>query len=212
MKETNAGFVKAGQNRKKIILISLCAVLVLAAAFGAYRLFFAKEEKTAITGKTTFGSLTEAIEGSGTTTPADSISYTVNGTVLEWLVKAGDEVKAGDKLYVLDSTEVKDEIMEYEVELAELYEQLQDLQENLDNQTVLAPFSGRIEKIQAEEGRKVQNGATLATLVDSSSMKATLYFSYAYRNAIKIGMPVMVSIPEQMLNLNGSVSDVQYVD
>ena len=202
----------APKSRKKKLLLILVLVLMAAAAFGIYQLFFKQEEKVAITGKTTFGTLNEAIEGSGTTTPADSVSYEINGTVLEWYVEAGDEVQAGDLLYVLDSSEAEDDILENEVELEELYEQLADLQESIAGQVVTAPFSGRVESIQAKEGKNVQNGAALANLVDDTYMKATLYFSYAYQNDISVGSSVTASFPDQMLTLTGTVTDVRYVD
>lgn len=202
----------APKSRKKKLLLILVLVLMAAAAFGIYHLFFKQEEKVAITGKTTFGTLNEAIEGSGTTTPADSVSYEINGTVLEWYVEAGDEVQAGDLLYVLDSSEAEDDILENEVELEELYEQLADLQESIAGQVVTAPFSGRVESIQAKEGKNVQNGAALANLVDDTYMKATLYFSYAYQNDISVGSSVTASFPDQMLTLTGTVTDVRYVD
>lgn len=198
--------------KKKVVILVMILILLAAAAAGVYYLFFTKEEKTSITGTTTYGALNEAIEGSGTTVPVDSVSYSVNGKILEWLVQPGDEVKAGDLLYVLDSSETEDEILEHEMELEDLYEELQELQENIKNQWVTSPFAGRIEKVQAEEGKKVQSGTTLATLVDSSTMEATLYFSYAYEKEIRKGMDAVVSVPDQMLNLTGKVSGIRYVD
>lgn len=118
-------------------------------------------------------------------------------------MEAGQEVKAGDLLYVLDSSDAEDEILEYEVNLEDLYEQRADIQESIANQRVTAPFSGRIENIQVEAGDDVQSGMTLATLVDDSAMKATLYFSYAYEGKLYTGMGVTLSIPDQMLTLDG---------
>ena len=190
----------------------LLALLVVAAGFGIYRLFFAQEERIAVTGTTTYGALNEAIQGSGTTTPADSVTYEISGKVLEWYVEAGQEVQAGDLLYVLDSSDAEDEMLEYEVDLEDLYEQRAEIQESIANQQVTAPFSGRIEDIQVEAGDDVQTGMTLATLVDDSAMKATLYFSYVYEDEMYVGMPVTVSVPDQMLTLDGTVTDIRYVD
>ncbi|MGI5971296.1 MAG: efflux RND transporter periplasmic adaptor subunit [Oscillospiraceae bacterium] len=166
----------------------------------------------AITGVTTYGFLNQAIEGSGTTTPADSVSYEFSGTVFEWFVEPGDQVEAGDLLYVLDSSEVEDEILENEVELDKLYEQLADLQESIAGQQVTAPFSGRIEKVQAKEGKNVQSGTTLAQLIDDSYMKATLYFSYIYESQLYVGQKIIVSFPDQMLTAEGIITDIRYVD
>ena len=198
--------------KKKRIALAAAAVAVIAAGFGVYRLFFAGEERIAVTGTTTYGALNEAIQGSGTTTPADSVTYEITGKVLEWNVEAGQEIHAGDLLYVLDSSDAEDEMLEYEVDLEDLYEQRADIQESIANQQVTAPFSGRIEDIQVEAGDDVQTGMTLATLVDDSAMKATLYFSYAYENEMTVGMPVTLSVPDQMLTLDGTVTDIRYVD
>ena len=99
-------------SRKRIVAAALAGVLVIASCVGAYALFFAQEERTAVTGTTTYGALNEAIEGSGTTTPADSVTYEISGKVLEWYVEAGQEVQAGDLLYVLDSSDAEDEMLE----------------------------------------------------------------------------------------------------
>ena len=200
------------KSRKALVIALVAAALVAAAAFGVYKLFFEPEERVAITGTTTFGALNEAIEGSGTTTPADSVSYTVSGKVLEWHVEAGQAVQVGDLLYVLDASDVKDEILEAEVELSSLYEERSELRENITSQGVTAEFDGRVENVKAEVGDKVQNGGQLATLVDDRVMKATLYFSYVYEQDIEKGMTVTVSIPDQMMTLDGTVTDVRYVD
>ena len=118
-------------SKKRIVVTVLAAVLLIASCAGVYMLFFAQEERIALTGATTYGALNEAIEGSGTTTPADSVTYEISGTVLEWYVEAGQEVKTGDLLYVLDSSEAEDEKLEYEVELEELYEQRSEIQESI---------------------------------------------------------------------------------
>ena len=198
--------------KKKWITLGLLALLAAAAGFGIYRLFFAGEERIAVTGTTTYGALNEAIQGSGTTTPADSVTYEITGKVLEWNVEAGQEVHAGDLLYVLDSSDAEDEMLEYEVDLEDLYEQRAEIQESIANQQVTAPFSGRIEDIQVEAGDDAQTGMTLATLVDDSAMKATLYFSYSYEDEMYVGMPVTLSVPDQMLTLDGTVTDIRYVD
>ena len=54
---------------RKRVLLALGAAAALAAAFGICKLFFTEEEKVALTGTTTYGTLDEAIEGSGTTPP-----------------------------------------------------------------------------------------------------------------------------------------------
>lgn len=198
--------------KKKAIIFAVVCVFLAGSSVGLYRLFGAEEERVPVTGMLTYGALNEAIEGSGTTTPADSVTYEINGTVLEWYVEEGQDVEAGDLLYVLDSSEAEDELLEYEVELDAVYEQVSELQENISNQQVTASFSGRIEGIQVEVGDNVQNGSVLATLIDDSTMKATLYFSDSYQGTIRTGMSVTLSIQDQMLTKTGTVTGIQDVD
>ena len=61
-------------SKKRRIALAVAAVAAVAAGFGIYNLFFAQEERTAVTGTTTYGALNEAIQGSGTITPADSVT------------------------------------------------------------------------------------------------------------------------------------------
>ncbi len=202
---------KPRKTRRLVLLLVLLAVLAGGTA-GVYALFFTEEERVAVTGTTTYGTLNEALEGSGTTPPADSVTYTISGTVLEWYAETGEEVTEGDLLYVLDSSEVEDEMLEFELELEELYERYDELQDSVSAQQVTADFAGQVQEIQVEAGDTVQSGAILATLVDNQHLETTLYFSYAYEDGIAVGQSLTVSIPDQMLTLAGTVSAIDYVD
>lgn len=175
----------------------------------------------ALTETTTCGTLSTAIEGTATTTPDDSVTVTTASTaeILEVYVSAGDTVEAGDLLYVQDDAQLDEEIETYQDEIAELeeeldgyYDQLSDLQESLSALTVTAPFAGRLTEVDAEEGDSVQNGGKLAVLVDDSRMTLTQYFSYAYADQVYVGMSAGVSVASLMLNLEGTVTDVQMVE
>lgn len=62
--------------KKQIILLSAGAVVL---CVGVYFLVdpFTEEELAAVTGEITYGSLTQNISGTGTTTPADSVTYSL---------------------------------------------------------------------------------------------------------------------------------------
>ena len=194
---------------------------VAAAAVGARALFFTEEEQVALTDTTTYGTLSTAIEGTATTMPNDSVTVTTASTaeILEVYVSAGDTVEEGDLLYVQDDAQLDEEIETYQDEMAELeeelegyYDQLADLQESLSALTVTAPFAGRLTEVDAEEGDSVQSGGRLAVLVDDSTMTLTQYFSYAYADQVYVGMDAGVSVASLMLNLEGTVTDVQMVE
>ncbi|MGI5928379.1 efflux RND transporter periplasmic adaptor subunit [Pseudoflavonifractor sp.] len=206
---------------RRVVALVIVVGVVAAAAVGARALFFTEEEQVALTETTTYGTLSTAIEGTATTMPNDSVTVTTASTaeILEVYVSAGDTVEAGDLLYVQDDAQLDEEIETYQDEMAELeeeldgyYGQLSDLQESLSALSVTAPFAGRLTEVDAEEGDTVQNGGKLAVLVDDSRMTLTQYFSYAYADQVYVGMNAGVSVASLMLNLEGTVTEVQMVE
>ena len=206
---------------KRAVALVVAATVVVGGGFGIKTLFFQNETQTALTETTTYGSLSTVIEGTGTTMPADSVTYTTASTaeITGVYVSAGDTVAAGDLLYTQDDSELDEEIEGYQDELTELEntlsdasDQLSELKETMAELTVTAPFSGRITEVSVEEGDNVMEGATLAKLVDDSSMTLTQYFSYAYEDQIYVGMKAGVSIASLMTTLDGTVTEIKKVD
>lgn len=228
MKTRTGGDIPAEKPKKKrrpgkraAVVTVLVLALLVGAGFGAKALFFSAEEKTALTEFTTYGSLSNAIEGTGTTLPNNSVTVATASTaeITGVYVAAGDTVEEGDLLYTQDDSELDDQIEEYRDEITDLeedleqsYEQLADLQETMAELTVAAPFAGRITEVDAEEGDTVQNGAKLALLVDDTKMTLTQYFSYAYEDQVYAGMTAGVSVADLMQNFEGVVTDIQKVE
>ena len=202
---------------------ALLLVLALAAgaALGGKALFFSGEEQTPLTEQTTYGSLSTTLSGTGTTMPADSVTYTTASEteITGVYVSAGDTVEVGELLYTQDDSELDDQIEEYQDQITEQENQLDDYQEQLAQLqeetaalTVTAPFAGRITDVAVDVGDNVAAGTKLATLVDDSQMCLTQYFSYAYEDQVYVGMKAGVSVASLMLNQEGTVTDIQMVD
>lgn len=202
---------------------ALLLVLALAAgaALGGKALFFSGEEQTPLTEQTTYGSLSTTLSGTGTTMPADSVTYTTasEAEITGVYVSAGDTVEVGDLLYTQDDSELDDQIEEYQDQITEQENQLDDyqeqlaqLQEEIAALTVTAPFAGRITDVAVDMGDNMAAGTKLATLVDDSQMCLTQYFSYAYEDQVYVGMKAGVSVASLMLNQEGTVTDIQMVD
>lgn len=206
---------------KRAVALVVAAAVVVGGGFGIKTLFFQNETQTALTETTTYGSLSTVIEGTGTTMPADSVTYTTASTteITGVYVSAGDTVEAGDLLYTQDDSELDEEIEEYQDELTELQntlsdasDQLSELSERLSDLKVTAPFSGRITDVTVRTGDTVGSGTKLATLVDDSKMTLTQYFSYAYEDQVYVGMKAGVSIASLMTTLDGTVTEIKKVD
>ncbi len=153
--------------------------------------------------------------------PADSVTYTTasDSEILEVAVAAGDTVKVGDLLYTQDDTEVDEAIEEYQDEinenqdsLADYQEQMADLREEMGELNLTAPFTGHLSEVKVEVGDTVKAGDALCTIVDDSSMTLTQYFSYAYEDQIYQGMPAVVSVPDLMNSLEGTVTGMRKVE
>ena len=184
-------------------------------------LFFSGEEQTPLTEQTTYGSLSTTLSGTGTTMPADSVTYTTasEAEITGVYVSAGDTVEVGELLYTQDDSELDDQIEEYQDQITEQENQLDDyqeqlaqLQEEIAALTVKAPFAGRITDVAVDMGDNMAAGTKLATLVDDSQMCLTQYFSYAYEDQVYVGMKAGVSVASLMLNQEGTVTDIQMVD
>ena len=90
----------------------LVLALAVGAALGGKALFFSGEEQTPLTEQTTYGSLSTTLSGTGTTMPADSVTYTTASEteITGVYVSAGDTVEVGELLYTQDDSELDDQI------------------------------------------------------------------------------------------------------
>lgn len=207
--------------RKRVILLVGLVIVAAAAGVGIKVLFFTGEERTALTERTTYGSLSTTIEGTGTTMPADSVTYTTasDSEITAVYVSAGDTVVEGDLLYTQDSSELDEEIEGYQDEITELentlsdaQDQLADLQETMAALSVTAPFAGRVTDVSVDVGDSVNTGTKLTTLVDDSKMILTQYFSYAYEDQVYVGMKAGISVASLMNTFEGTVTEIKKVD
>jgi multidrug efflux pump subunit AcrA (membrane-fusion protein) len=140
--------------------------------------------------------------------------------VQELLVSTGDTVSAGQPLFTIFSP-VAQEALAHAQEtvaaeqntVARLQEDLAELNAALQDLTVTAPFAGKlIEVSQFSLDDQVGAGSTVATLVDDTRLKLSLYFSYAYDGMIQVGQQARVSLPTALsANLTGQVEQINRV-
>ncbi len=215
---------RPGRRRKKTVaLIAAAALAAGSCGFGVWKLFFATASAAVLTGQTTYGTLDTTIEGTGTTLPADSVTYTTasgeNAEILKVCVSAGDTVEVGDLLYIQDDAEVdkaieeyEDDIVDYQSQLDSYHDQLSALYEEMEGLTVTAQAAGHLSGVTVEEGDTVRVGDQLAVLSVDGSMKLTQYFSYAYEDEIYLGMSAVISIPDLMKSYDGTVTRISKVE
>ena len=161
------------------------------------------------------GSIQSTVSGSGSAKAkeAASITLTAGGTVREVFVTSGDIVYAGQPLYSIDSQAAQQAVDAAQQALNALNEDMNDLYGQRNDLTVRAPFAGRLTEVgEFHRDDQVGAGMTVATLVNDTKLKLSLYFSYAYEDSIYVGQPATVTIPAVMGFQDGIVDKINKVN
>lgn len=199
----------------KYIGIAVAMVVVAAIIWGVSRLGKGSEsEGEAMLDSVTRGSITSMVQGDGVTMPKNSASLTISstGTVQEVYVSEGDFVTVGTPLYQLDSTEARDAVTEAQKTVDNCRKELNALYDAAEDLTIEAPFAGHLlDTADLQVDQDVSTGEKIATLVDDSKMRLSLYFSYTYENDIAAGQAAQISIPASMTQIDGTVEAVRKV-
>lgn len=200
------------QKIKLAVILILAALVLAAAGFGLYQVF--KKPETVIPTTTVMrGTLESVVRGSGIAMPKekDDVVTLANGKVTDVFVKIGDKVEVGAPLFNVDTTELDAEINEAYASLDRIADDLSKAYKKVENLRVTAPFSGKTLNVTPKKGDQVGEGQTVATMVDDSQMRLTLYFSYAYIDEIRVGMKSTVSIPQSMASVDAAVSKIERI-
>jgi len=154
--------------------------------------------------------ITSVLTGSGTLEPADAytVSTLVSGEILSAGFEEGDVIAKGDVLYQIDSSDKATTIERAELSLAQSERMYNNKASTWGDLTVTSPIGGTITGITVQRGETVSTQMAIATVEDVSSLWLTEYYSDEYSGVIYVGMPATVSIPDQMLNLDGTVKEI----
>lgn len=208
--------------KRKRKIIRRCIALVAVAALIAAAVKFlgkgGKEQATVVTETVCWGAITSTVEGNGLTRAKNSetISLSTAGTVSEVFVTEGQQVMAGDPLYVIDSEAAETAVKKARSNVEGYEKQLRALEKDIAGLSLTAPHAGKLllgEKTsEYQPGEEISKGAVVATLADDTIMRLEQYYSYAYKDAIYNDQEVQVSIPALMTTLTGRVEKVNLVN
>lgn len=210
---------------KRIIAIVVAAAVLCGIIFGMWFLVFRKtDEMGEIYAEPAYiGSIQSTVQGSGNANAKETATITISagGTVQELLVSAGETVSAGQPLYTIFSpvaqeavTTAQENVTSAMGTVTRLQKDLSELNASLRELTITAPFAGKlIEITQFSTGDQVGAGSPIATLVDDTRLKLSLYFSYAYDGMIQVGQTAQVSVPAMLAStLTGRVEQINKVN
>ena len=179
---------KRPRRRKRILRKLLAAVVILAllAGAGLYAYSSLRAEYTVTyTGYTaSIGSISNALSFSGSLNLIDSQTYTAgaDGTVRAVYVKAGDDVKEGDKLIRLSSGE-----------------------------TIRATFDGRVNSVKVSEGDAVTAGASLVQVADFTHMKVSIRVDEYDIADVSVGQRCTITATATEKTFQSSIADIDYI-
>ena len=219
------------------LTVLILAALVAGAAYVVHRTGQSAEEDTVQTAVATRGYLETYVEGSGYTAAKTraELGKDLKGKVLTVGAATGDTVTAGQVLLTVDPTEMRAELEDAQTALNEAQKSVNEANKTLSELTVTAPFTGRLlppgevtsdsaatgsedaapaspEEVKIQKGDEVDSGTVLGTLVDDTNMRLELYYSYAYIDKLKVGQSAVVSIPQTMGTVTGTVDQIDRIE
>lgn len=194
-----------------LIVAAIAIALVVLVWYFVFREDGSKGE--VMTDFVTRGSIQSMVEGSGTTKAKDSATVTPgSGTILELFVQEGDQVTAGQQLYRMDDTTARDAVTEAQKSVDNCNKELQAVYDKIAELSITAPHAGNLREVaDLKVGDTVNEGDTIATLVNDTRLRLSLYYSYAYEGDIKVGQTAQISIPAIMAPVTGKVEQINKV-
>ena len=208
---------KKRKGKLKLVVGLLVTVAIIAAVAVALWYFVFRQEDTemgeAMTDTVQVGSIQVKVEGSGMAKANKSATVTPgSGTVLELYVKEGDQVTEGQPLYRMDDTAAREAVNTAQEAVNECQKQIQAVQEKIAELTIKAPHAGNLREVaNLKPGDMVNEGDTIATIVNDTKLRISLYYSYAYEKDIKVGQTAQISIPAIMGTRTGTVEKINKV-
>ncbi len=211
---------KKRRGRVKTILSLVLTAAVIASTAGGLWYFVFRQTDTKgeiLTDTAEIGSISAKVEGNGLTRARQSATVApVSGTVLEVLVKEGDTVTKDQLLYRMDDAKAREGVAEAQKAVDNCLKEIQTLQETaqkkLADLTVKAPHAGNLREVAAwKAGDTVSAGDAIATIVNDTKLRLSLYYSYAYEASIQVGQTAQISIPAIMGERTGKVEQINRV-
>lgn len=207
---------KMSKKKKRIIRLAVVLAVLLAVALLLLKFVRNKDkaESKVVEDTVQYGSITSTVEGSGLTRAKDSktITLTTAGTVLDVSVAEGQQVKAGDPLFSVDSPTATAAVKKAKADVEGYQKQISALQKDIAGLNLTAGYSGRLtDVVTLNPGDTISKGTKVATLSDDTRFRLQQYYSYAYQGEITAGQTVSVSIPALMTSVPGKVEAVHMV-
>jgi len=220
--------------RKKVFWIVLMALLL--AGGGSYAAYAsglvpwlvpqddAAEETVMQTATVTVGDLSITADGSGQLVPSTEIalSFGSSGTLMEWLVKVGDVVAAGDVLGWIDDTEARKAVIDAELAVLQAQEALDQATDTGSLEQAVSQAALKVVQAEANFGTAQNDLEDLADwspdVTDVQIAEANLVIARAhYENVVAKASMRDQQVASTRINLEQAIrsleeAQIQYAD
>jgi len=199
----------AKKHFKLIAAFALIFILIIGCV--SVKTFFSSNksvtQKTAVVKK---GNLSATVNGSGILSSSNEskLNAEISGKVTKVNYKEGDMVKAGDVILEFDDKDAKTSIAGSVNGLAQSQASAQSSYNNYNDLTIKAPFSGKVSKINVNQGDKIQAGGAVLTISDTKKLKVLLSYNAKDSGNIAVGQSADVYLTSLMESVNGTVTYV----
>lgn len=214
------GEMPGGTFRKKKVgwkkLVAVVLVLAVAGGFGVHT-WLGRQQVVAVEYQeqdVETRDIQTTLSYTGTIQPLDQYSVTalVKGDVLQAPVEEGQQVNAGDLLYVIDSSDAQDNIKKSQLSLEQSQMSYEQTLKTAEDLYVKSDIAGVVQKLYVEVGDSVNAGAQIADVYDQSVMEIELPFNSEDAQSFSIGSSAVVTMADSFETLYGTVTDISAVD
>lgn len=200
------------KRRKKRIVIAIVAVAVVAiAGFVLWRIFGnsgnAAVETAVSTGVVMRGEVSNEMTSSGTLQPKDTYTITslVSGEIISADFEEGDQVEEGQVLYVIDQSDITQQLENAQRSLTEAENTYNKAIEELGGGTIKSTQTGYIQSISIHEG-DTTNGQQIATLYNDDAMTLRVAFLNTDADMLSVGQDVIVVLSDTAEQIPGRIT------
>ena len=222
----NKGAKKTGKKCAKKRKMLLAAVLLAAAAAIAAGIFIYRSKTKTNTStvsrnnvsKVARGDISNDLSSSGTLAPKDTYTITslVSGEIITADFNEGDQVTEGQTLYVIDQSDIVNDIDSAQRSLTnaqtsydDAVKDQQDAAAKFNNGTILSTETGYIKNLELDPGDTVggSNGSTIAQIYNDGQMNVRLAFLNNEADALVIGQDIIVELCDTGEQIPGIVKN-----
>ena len=199
---------KGGKALKTILIVLIVLAVLGGGVFVLGKLSAAKKNAAAasdiLKAQTERRSIVSVLSGSGTLQPADSYTVTtlVQGEIQQADFEEGDTVSKDDVLYVIDSSDVANNIERSQISLEQAQRSYDTVE---DTRYVKATVSGTVCDLYVDEGDEVSPGQQLGLVRDSAVMLVTVPFPADETELLFVGQDASVTLDGSFETLPGRI-------